>query len=249
MSYCGQLDNVDIMSPMREKHITIVEDERDMAELIAMRLTREHYSVDIIHDGLEALEAIQSDCPDLVLLDLMLPGMSGMDVTKELRENSRTANVPIIMLTARGEESDVIVGLHVGADDYITKPFSMSVLMARIEAVLRRVEHVGVTNDKVFTVGPITIDNERYTVEVDGKPISLTLTEFRLLTSIITADGRVLTRSQLIDKVLGRDTIVTDRTIDVHATALRRKLGNARKYIQTVRGVGYRLGTHDDETT
>lgn len=217
-----------------------------MAELVSMRLKRERYEVQVVHDGLAGLKKIRSSPPDLVLLDLMLPSMSGTEVAKELRADPRTSGIPIVMLTARSEESDIVVGLHVGADDYITKPFSMSVLVARIEAVLRRSQSLGAAGGKSLKVGPIRIDVERHLVEVDGKDVTLTLTEFRLLVAIVSAKGRVLDRNQLIDQGMGMDTIVTDRTIDVHLTALRKKLGNARKYIQTVRGIGYRLANENE---
>lgn len=235
---------------MSKKRIIIVEDEKDIADLVAMRLKREGYDVEAAHDGLEGLRRIQSSPPDLVLLDLMLPKMSGMEITAELRKDSGTADVPIIMLTAKSEESDIVVGLHVGADDYVTKPFSMSVLLARIAALLRRVEtkdREDKQSENLLHAGPITIDEQRHRVNVDGKPIPLTLTEFRLLVAVVTGKGRVLTRNQLIDKGMGIEAVVTDRTIDVHVTSLRRKLGKARKYIETVRGVGYRLASVDNE--
>jgi len=218
---------------MSSRRIVIVEDEADMAELIAMRLKREHYEVTVCSDGLRALDTILSDPPDLIVLDLMLPGISGTEIAASLRANRKTAHVPILMLTALAEESDIVVGLHVGADDYMTKPFSMSVLVARISALLLR-------------FGAIEIDLARHLVRADGQDITLTLTEFRLLAAIVGAGGRVLQRDQLIDSAMGADTIVTDRTIDVHMTALRKKLGEARKYIQTVRGVGYRLAGDDE---
>ena len=234
---------------MANKKITIVEDQRDMAELLAMRLRREHYDVEVAYDGLEGLVAIRSALPDLALLDLMLPTMSGTEVTTELRKDPRTATVPIIMLTAKSEESDIVVGLHVGADDYVTKPFSMSVLLARIAAVLRRAEK---TNDEegqdIMRAGPICMDADRHRVAIEGAPIALTLTEFRLLAAIIAGKGRVLSRDQLIDKAIGHDAVVTDRTIDVHMSSLRRKLGKARDCVETVRGVGYRLASREDET-
>ena len=231
------------MSPRR---IVIVEDEADMAELIAMRLRREHYKITVCNDGLDALDTILADPPDLVVLDLMLPGVSGTEITARLRANRKTARVPIIMLTALAEESDIVVGLHVGADDYMTKPFSMSVLVARVAALLRRAEARQADGAEVLSGGPIEIDPGRHRVRVDGRDITLTLTEFRLLAAIIGAGGRVLQRDQLIDSAMGADTIVTDRTIDVHMTALRKKLGEARKYIQTVRGVGYRLAGDEE---
>ena len=232
---------------MANKRILIIEDERDMADLVAMRLKRENYDVDIAHDGLEGLGKIRSSPPDLVLLDLMLPGMSGLDVARELRGDRRTAGVPVVMLTAKSEDTDVVVGLHLGADDYVTKPFSMSVLLARVAAVLRRNERAQPSDRDILEVGPIRIDKQRHRVEIDGKPVTLTLTEFRILAAIVGASGRVLTRDQLINKALGMDAVVTDRTIDVHIVALRRKLGAARRFIQTVRGLGYRLVTDDDQ--
>lgn len=232
---------------MTGKQIIIVEDERDIAELVAMRLKREGYDVDTAHDGAEAFRKIHASPPDLVLLDLMLPEMSGMEVATELRKDPRTADVPILMLTAKGEESDIVVGFHAGADDYVTKPFSMSVLLARIAALLRRAESTRREQRDFLQAGPIGIDKQRHRVECDGKEISLTLTEFRLLAAIVAGKGRVLTRDQLISKALGAEAVVTDRTIDVHVTSLRRKLGPAREYIETVRGVGYRLAdiTHE----
>lgn len=231
---------------MARKRILIVEDERDMAELVAMRLEREHYDADVAHDGRKALEKIRSTPPDLALVDIMLPGMSGTELLKEVRSDPRTAALPVVMLTARSEESDVVVGLHLGADDYITKPFSMSVMLARVAAVLRRSESVGGMERGILQAGPIRINQDTHQVDVDGKNVTLTLTEFRILAAIVSAKGRVLTRNQLIDHAMGYDAVVTDRTIDVHLAALRRKLGKARKYIQTVRGVGYRLATEEE---
>jgi two-component system phosphate regulon response regulator PhoB len=233
---------------MATKRILLVEDERDMAELVAMRLKREHYDVEVAHDGREGLSKIHAAPPDLVLLDLMLPRMSGTEVAAELRKDPRTANLPIIMLTAKSDDSDVVVGLHIGADDYVTKPFSMSVLLARIAAVLRRAEQAQSQQRDVLKAGPICIDRHRHRVQIDGEPVALTLTEFRLLAAIVAGKGRVFSRDQLIDKALGEDAVVTDRTIDVHVTSLRRKLGKARAYVETVRGVGYRLASKDDET-
>jgi len=231
---------------MSSRRIVIVEDEADMAELIAMRLKREHYEVTVCSDGLRALDTILSDPPDLIVLDLMLPGISGTEIAASLRANRKTAHVPILMLTALAEESDIVVGLHVGADDYMTKPFSMSVLVARISALLRRAEAQQDDSADILSAGAIEIDLARHLVRADGQDITLTLTEFRLLAAIVGAGGRVLQRDQLIDSAMGADTIVTDRTIDVHMTALRKKLGEARKYIQTVRGVGYRLAGDDE---
>ena len=229
---------------MAKKRIVIVEDERDMADLVAMQLGREHYEVSVAHDGTTALRTVRANPPDLVLLDIMLPGLSGTDVLRELRNDPRTAGVPVIMLTAKSEESDIVVGLHLGADDYVTKPFNMSVLSARIAAVLRRSESTALDKG-VLTAGPIHINQDTHSVEVNGEPVTLTLTEFRLLVALVSAGGRVLSRNQLMDRAIGPDAVVTDRTIDVHFAALRRKLGAARTYIQTVRGLGYKLATDE----
>jgi two-component system phosphate regulon response regulator PhoB len=234
---------------MAAKRILLVEDERDMAELVAMRLQKEHYEVEVAHDGQLGLDRIRASKPDLVLLDIMLPGMTGTEVLREIRNDPGTSSIPVIVLTARSEEGDVVAGLHIGADDYVTKPFAMSVLVARIAAVLRRSEANNAGEGSILTAGPIRINQDTHSVEVGGKPLSLTLTEFRLLSAIVGARGRVLNRDQLIDRAIGPDAVVVDRTIDVHLTALRRKLGKARKVIQTVRGVGYRLAAENDETT
>ena len=227
---------------MRKTCILLIEDEADLAELIAMRLRREQYDVEAFQDGQAGLKGALAQPPDLILLDIMLPGMSGTDVLIELRKDPQTAHVPVIMLTARGEDCDIITNLTLGADDYITKPFSAAVLVARISAVLRRARQQATRGDRdVLTAGPITVDRASHRVEIAGRNVELTLTEFQLLTSIISAGGRVLTRDRLIDEVRGKDSIVTDRTIDVHVASLRRKLGRARRYIETVRGVGYRL--------
>jgi len=212
-----------------------------MADLVATRLKREGYKVELAHDGAEGFNLIRSDPPDLVLLDIMLPGMTGIEIARTLRDDPRTAGVPIIMLTAKSEESDIVVGLKFGADDYVTKPFSLSVLVARIDAVLRRSAGAVPRGEAAFRAGPLLIDPQRYSVELDGEPLALTLTEFRLLAALATAHGRVLSRNQLMDQAIGMDAVVTDRTIDVHITTLRRKLGVAREFVQTVRGVGYRF--------
>jgi two-component system phosphate regulon response regulator PhoB len=227
---------------MSKKRIIIIEDEQDMAELVALRLRKEGYQVDVAHDGVEGLERIQAAAPDLVVLDIMLPGMPGTEVAVRLRSDARTSAIPILMLTAKSEESDIVVGLKMGADDYVTKPFSMSVLAARVGALLRRKSAAAGEGDEgVIRLGPIVLDQNRHTVEVEGRPITLTLTEFRILAALLAAKGRVLSRNQLMDQAMGLDTIVTDRTIDVHLTALRRKLGPARGLIETVRGMGYKM--------
>ncbi len=234
---------------MENKRIIIVEDEKDMADLIAMHLQREHYVVEKAYDGDEALGTITADPPDLVLLDLMLPSVPGTEVISRIRSDPRTARVPVIMLTAKSEENDIVVGLRLGADDYVTKPFSMPVLIARVAAVLRRTKEAAAAGTDTLAAGPIHIDLSRHVATVDGKSVSLTPTEFGILTALMSARGRVLTRYQMIDKVMGIDAVVTDRTIDVHLTSLRKKLGDARGYIKTIRGVGYRFLEEHEEAS
>ena len=226
---------------MSRKRILIVEDERDMAGLVAARLRKEGYHVDAAHDGAAGLDAVRAQPPDLVLLDIMMPVLSGMDVLAEIRRDPRAAGAAVVMMTAKGREADVVAGLKLGADDYIVKPFSLAVLVARVEAVLRRAAAPPAAEHEALVVGPIRIDAGRHAVDVDGQAVPLTLTEFRLLAALATARGRVLTRDQLINQVMGPNIVITDRTIDVHMTSLRRKLGGARSRLATVRGVGYRL--------
>ena len=230
------------MHGMSKKRIVIVEDERDMADMVATRLRREGYKVDVAHDGIAGLNLIRSEpLPDLALLDIMLPGIAGTEIAAKLRDDPRTLSVPIIMLTAKSEESDIVVGLKFGADDYVTKPFSMAILTARIDALLRRSTLPSAPVATARKAGPLVIDHQRYSVELDGRPLTVTLMEFRILAALVAAKGRVLTRSQLMEQTMGMDAVVGDRNIDVHVATLRRKLGEARDVIQTVRGVGYRF--------
>lgn len=226
---------------MSKKRIVMVEDEKDMADLVAKRLRREGYDIAVVHDGADALHMILAEPPDMVLLDIMLPGISGTEIATQLRNDPRTTRLPIIMLTAKSEESDIVVGLKLGADDYVTKPFSMSVLIARMEARFRRQAAAPMSGGAIFRAGQLTIDHDQHRVKVAAQAVPLTLTEFRILTAIVAARGRVLNRNQLMDQVLGLNTIVNDRTIDVHVTTLRKKLGPARGCIRTVRGVGYQF--------
>jgi two-component system phosphate regulon response regulator PhoB len=218
--------------------ILVVEDEVDLAEVLRYNLEREGYSCRVAADGNKALTEIQRRPPDLVLLDRMLPAKSGDEVASELKGDPQTASLPIVMLTAKDEVSDQLMGFALGADDYVTKPFSMKLLLARVASVLRRATPADRAHE-VLTVGPIRLDRSRHELAVDGKSIPLTATEFRLLHALMVAGGRVLSRGQLIGKALGSNTVVTDRTIDVHVTSLRRKLGPAANWIHTVRGVGY----------
>jgi two-component system alkaline phosphatase synthesis response regulator PhoP len=224
------------------KRILVVDDEKDLVDLITYNLQRNGFEMLAASNGNDAIEIAQREQPDLVILDLMLPGIDGTEVARRLKGDSRTAQIPIIMLTAKSEETDVVVGLTLGADDYVTKPFSMKILLARLNTVLRRAETQQPTDDSgLLKAGPLAIDTSKHEVTVNGELVKLTLTEFKLLTALINARGRVLTRDQLMDKAMGTDIFVTDRAIDVHVTAIRKKLGVASWLIHTVRGVGYRL--------
>lgn len=220
------------------KNILVVEDEADLAELVHFHLEKEGYRCRKQFDGNAALAEVQRDPPDLIILDRMLPKISGDDVANRLKRDPRTAGIPIVMLTAKVDETDELVGFALGADDYIRKPFSMKLLVARVSAVLRRKEASDQAGE-LLTIGPISIDRARHEVRVGDTPVQLTATEFRLLQALAAARGRVLDRDQLIDSVLGTGVGVTNRTIDVHVAALRKKLGDAANWIQTVRGVGY----------
>jgi two-component system phosphate regulon response regulator PhoB len=221
------------------KRVLVVEDERDLAEMLVYNLERAGYAATAVFDGRAALDAIFRDHPDLVVLDWMLPEIQGTEVASRVRTNPSTASIPIIFLTARGDDVDQIVGLSLGADDYVTKPFSVKVLLARVEALLRRAGEPAAGGGPL-RLGPIAVDPDTHEVKVDGHLVPLTLTEFRLLAALIQADGRVLSRARLIARAMGPGITVTERTIDVHMTAIRRKLGDAGRLIHTVRGVGYR---------
>jgi two-component system phosphate regulon response regulator PhoB len=215
--------------------ILVVEDEADLADMLCFNLEREGYECRTTSSGDLALEMIRKEQPDLLLLDRMLPGIPGDEVVAQLKRDPATASIPV---TAKTEETDELVGFALGADDYIAKPFSMKLLLARIGAVLRRSEAADSDAD-VLALGPVRLVPSRYEVTVNDENVPLTTTEFKLLKTLMNARGRVLSRSQLLDAVLGSEVIVTDRTIDVHVTALRKKLGEAGRWIQTVRGVGY----------
>lgn len=226
----------------RRKRILVVEDEKDIVEMISYNLKRNGYDPVIARDGNEALAAVARETPDLVLLDLMLPGIDGTEVARRLKSDPETASLPIIMLTAKSEETDVVVGLTLGADDYVTKPFSIKILLARMANVLRRGEGPSTpASGEILRAGPLSIDTSRHEVLLNDEPVKLTLTEFRLLAALVNARGRVLTRNTLMDKAMGEGIFVTDRAIDVHVTAIRKKLGEHAWLVHTVRGVGYRL--------
>ncbi|MEM6553641.1 MAG: response regulator transcription factor [Planctomycetota bacterium] len=225
-----------------ELSILIVEDEQDLLELLRYNLAREGYAVRTAATGEDGLKALRAEAPDLVLLDLMLPGMDGLEVCRTIKGRPHTAEVPVIMLTAKGEESDIVRGLELGADDYITKPFSPRVLMARIGAVLRRAERESDGAERAtIEAGGVVIDRERHEVHAGGEPVELTATEFKLLSLLASKPARVFTRQQIIEAIHEGFAAVTDRSVDVQVVSLRRKLGPTGKNIETVRGVGYRF--------
>lgn len=226
---------------MKKTHIFIVEDEEDILDLLQYHLMREGYTVSTATNGEEALVAIPKCMPDLVLLDLMLPGVNGLDVCHKLKADSQTATIPIIMVTAKGEESDVVTGLALGADDYVAKPFSMKVLIARVRTALRRKGQLPADADAILRIRDMAIDPRKREVLVKGKPVDLTFTEFGLLHFLAGHPGWVMTRDQIIDAVRGEDYAVTDRAVDVQIVGLRKKLGKYADDIETVRGVGYRF--------
>jgi two-component system phosphate regulon response regulator PhoB len=231
---------------MGTESVLIVEDEADIRELVRYNLTKAGYQVTGVVTGEEALASVEHAPPDLVLLDLMLPGMDGMTVCHRLKKDPRTTSIPIIMLTAKGEESDIVRGLNLGADDYVTKPFSPKVLIARLQAVLRRRLAAGQESDedkgaKTIAVHDLVVNPRRHEVLRQGKPVELTRTEFRVLHLLARNPGWVFTRQQILDGVHGQNYAITERAVDVQIVGLRKKLGPAGKYIETVHGVGYRF--------
>ena len=229
---------------MAKRSVLIIEDESDILDMIRLRLKKEGYDVFAADTGEAGLAVALERRPDLILLDLMLPIMNGFEVLKKIKAYRVIARTPVIIVSARGEESDIIVGLELGADDYVTKPFNMAVLVARINALHRRSISAEETTDHLIIIGPIQIDPQAHQVNLDGQPLSLTRTEFRILFELATSKGRVLTRNQLVERAMD-DTYVSDRTVDVHLASLRNKLGQARRFIETVRGIGYRISSAD----
>ncbi|MCC6580642.1 MAG: response regulator transcription factor [Phycisphaeraceae bacterium] len=230
-------------SPSQRPRILVVEDEQDLQEVLRYALAREGYQVICADTGEKALELARRESPNLILLDLMLPGVDGLNVCRTLKSQTETDAIPVIMVTAKGEEPDIVVGLELGADDYIVKPFSQRVLLARIKSVLRRGSASGTADrsNQPIKTGPLTIDRERHDAKLDGQSLDLTATEFRLLTLLAAKPGRVFTRQQIIESVHGGLAAVTDRSVDVQMVALRRKLGDHGAMLETVRGVGYRF--------
>jgi len=231
---------------MSRRKITVIEDEPDIRELIEYNLAREGFAVATAADGESGLERVRREGADLMLLDLLLPGLDGLEVCRALKTDAVTRRIPIIMVTAKGEESDVVIGLGVGADDYVTKPFKPRELVARVRAVLRRgaLQDERHANQRVVCEG-LVIDPLRHEVLLDGAPVPFTATEFRLLHLLASHPGRVFTRDQLVSRVIGDGAVVIDRNIDVHIRSIRKKLGPYRDLVMTIRGVGYRF--RDDE--
>jgi two-component system alkaline phosphatase synthesis response regulator PhoP len=223
------------------KSVLVVEDDTDILELITFNLKREGYEVTGVTSGEEGVEAARKARPDLVLLDLMLPGMDGLEVCRKLKSDPDASHVPVIMVTAKGEETDIVTGLELGADDYVTKPFSPKVLIARIRAVVRRRERAEVADEDVIRIDDVVIHPGRHEVTVGDERLDLTFTEFRILHILARRPGWVFTRHQIVDAIHGEHYPVTERAVDVQIVGLRRKLGDAGEYIETVRGVGYRF--------
>jgi two-component system phosphate regulon response regulator PhoB len=226
---------------MPKNRILVVEDDRALSEILVYNLEKSGFEVSKANDGRDGLNQAQLKLPDVILLDVMLPVIDGVEVCRRLRAQPETANATIIMLTAKSEESDQLIGFSVGADDYVTKPFSVRVLLERIKALMRRKSKpIEDDSDTVARFG-ISLDRRRYRVTVDEVVVDLTKSEFRLLDTLIRQPGRAFDRSELIDSALGEDTLVLERTIDVHIRALRKKIGEKADAIETVRGVGYRF--------
>ena len=227
---------------MNNTRIVVVEDEPDILEVLSYNLQREGYGVTKSLDGTDGLEQIRRELPDLVLLDIMLPGIDGLEICRQLKNDDRTKNILIIIISAKGEESDLVLGLGIGADDYIAKPFSPREMIARVKAVLRRgqMQNSQTPADRIV-IENLIIDLEKHKTFFNQSEIDLTATEFRLLKHLASNPGRVFSREQLLDQSLSNDVIVVDRNVDVHIRSIRKKLGEEHKIIETIRGVGYRF--------
>lgn len=229
---------------MAKGTILVVEDDRSLADVLSYNLRQEGYEVHLAHDGQDAIAQVQIKQPDLVVLDLMLPVIDGLEVCRQIRAHPSTRDVLVIMLTAKEEESDELIGFTLGANDYVTKPFSVKVLLQRVRVLLQLRHRDALTNDVISSQG-IVLDRIRFRATDNDRALQLTRSEFRLLDTLLRQPGRVFDRAELIDAALGEDTMVLDRTIDVHIRALRRKLGESANLIETVRGVGYRFRDPD----
>jgi two-component system phosphate regulon response regulator PhoB len=226
---------------LHKQKIWVVEDEEDLLALIHYNLMKEGYDVRGFTSGEELFPALAPEQPDLILLDIMLPGIDGLKICKRLKTDPKTTLIPVIMLTAKSEEGDIVIGLNLGADDYIPKPFSPKVLMARVRSVLRRHGNTSGAQEEVITLGDMVIDPNRHEVLLAGQPLPLTATEFRILNFLARKPGWVFSRDQIINAIHDSDFAVTDRTVDVQIVALRKKLGARQTCIQTVRGIGYKF--------
>lgn len=224
----------------QKKKLLLIEDEEDIASVIKLQADLSGYRLQVETDGITGFRAVERDPPDLVILDIMLPGQNGFDVCRKIKSHPELKNIPIIILTAKGEELDIVLGLELGADDYIVKPFSPKVLFSKVKTVLRRTQDVQ-KPPKLITFGDFTLEVDRYILRKDEDVIPITLSEFGILKTLVLQRGKVLTRNQLIDAVRQDDAFIVDRNIDVHIAALRKKLGPTFDYIETVRGVGYRF--------
>ena len=229
---------------MQKTKILLIEDEEDIAALIKLQAEMSGYKLHVEVDGLNGLRAVEREKPDLVILDIMLPGQNGLDVCRKIKSTPELKNIPVIMLSAKSEEVDVVLGLELGADDYVSKPFSTKVLFSRVRAVLRRGKEPE-KPPKTIAFGPFALEVESYQLRKKDKPIPLTLSEFGILRRLLVSRGKVLTRNQLLDDLQNDDAFVVDRNIDVHVAALRKKLGPNFNMIETVRGVGYRFKEED----
>lgn len=226
---------------MAKEKILVVDDEEDILELVRYNLSKEGYTVDCVKSGEKAIAFAKSKSPDLIVLDLMLPGVDGLEVCKLLKADSTTSQIPIIMLTAKSEDADIVSGLELGADDFITKPFSPRVLIARIRVVLRRASRHKIPTASIIKIHDFIIDSTRHEVIIAEQKVRLTPSEFKILAFLAARPGWVFTRDQIIETVKGDDYIVTERSIDVQIVGLRKKLGEHGKFVDTVRGVGYRF--------
>ncbi len=230
------------VTTVKREKILVIEDEPDILEVIEFNLSREGFRVATAREGEEGLRKARRDAPDLVVLDLMLPGIDGVEICRQLKRDPVTRAIPVMMVTAKGEESDIVLGLGVGADDYVTKPFSPKELLARVQAVLRRgpLKEERGQGDRIVRQ-QLVVDLTRHEVLIDGSPVTFTPTELRLLHFMASHPGRVFDRAHLLSRVIGEEAIVTDRNIDVHVRSIRQKLGSQRELLETVRGVGYRF--------
>ncbi len=226
---------------MSRERVLVVDDEQDLLELVSYNLNKEGYRVTGVMSGEEALAAAKRDLPDLIVLDLLLPTVDGLEVCRRLKADPRTQHIPVLMLTAKSEEADVVTGLELGAEDYVTKPFSPRVLVARVKAVLRRRSKDPADDEAAVSVHDLVIHPGWHEVLIAGQPLDLTFTEFRLLHFLARKPGWAFTRGQIVDAVKGEDYPVTERSVDVQVAGLRKKLGSRGDYIETVRGIGYRF--------